>query len=171
MKRMTQTAILLAMALGLSFAERWFSLSFFVPLPGIKLGIANIVTLFALLYVGMGEAFTIVVLRCLLSSLLYGGITGLAFSLTGGLLAMVVMRLCRKGLGSLFSIAGISIAGAAAHNIGQITAASVLMGSTAVFGYLPVLLVAAVVTGAITGTLSLLLFTRLERIRLVTLIK
>ncbi len=171
MKRMTQTAILLAMALGLSFAERWFSLSFFVPLPGIKLGIANIVTLFALLYVGTGAAVTIVGLRCVLSALLYGGFTGFAFALTGGLLALLVMRLCRAGLGGFFSIVGLSIAGAAAHNLGQISAASVLMGSAAVFGYLPVLLVAAVVTGAVTGALSLLLFTRLERIRLVSPVK
>ena len=88
---MTLCAILISMALVLSYIERFIPLQMFIPLPGIKLGLANIVTLMALFFLGEKSAFTILVLRCLLGSLFGGGISGLAFSMTGGLLSMTVM--------------------------------------------------------------------------------
>ena len=121
----------------------------FIPLPGIKLGLANIVTLMALFFLGEKSAFTILVLRCLLGSLFGGGISGLAFSMTGGLLSMTVMCIFKRC--RLISIYGVSILGAAAHNIGQILVAVLLMGSVYVIGYLPYLLLVSVFTGMATG--------------------
>ena len=120
-----------------------------VPVPGIKLGLANIVTLMALYFLGLKTAFTVLVLRCFLNALFSVGITALAFSLTGGILAMLVMALVRKF--PFLSIYGVSILGAAAHNIGQILAAMVLMHSVYIGAYLSYLLVVALFTGFATG--------------------
>ena len=85
--QLTLCALLIAVALVLSYMERFFPLQLLIPLPGIKLGLANIVTVMALYFFGEKHAFTILVLRCVLGSVFGGGISGLAFSLTGGLLS------------------------------------------------------------------------------------
>ena len=148
--QMTLCAILISMALVLSYIERFIPLQMLIPLPGIKLGLANIVTLMALYFLGEKNAFTILILRCILGSAFGGGISGLAFSMTGGILAMTVMcvfKRCR-----MISVYGVSVLGAAAHNIGQILVAVFLMDSVYVVGYLPYLLVVSVFTGMATGS-------------------
>lgn len=150
-KQMTLCAILISMALVLSYIERFISLQMFVPLPGIKLGLANVVTLMALFFLGTRSAFTILILRCILGAVFGGGISGLAFSLTGGVFAMTVMCIFKHCKG--ISIYGVSVLGAAAHNIGQILVAVIFMGSVYVIGYLPYLLVVSVFTGMATGSL------------------
>lgn len=149
-KKIALCAVLIALALALSYTERFLPLQMVVPLPGIKLGLANIVTLAALYLLGARYAFMILVCRCLLGAMFGGGFTGLLFSLTGGVLAMGVMALSRKY--RLFSVYGVSILGAAAHNIGQICASAVLMNSVYIGAYLPYLLLVAVVTGLLTGS-------------------
>lgn len=145
-KKLTLCAIFTALALGLSFVERFIPLPIF--LPGIKLGLANVVTLVALCILDRRSAFAILTARCLLGSL-FGGLTGLAFSLSGGLVSLGVMTLA---LGSKkLSLYGVSVLGAAAHNIAQILVAMGLMASPLVGAYLPWLLVASVVTGVLTG--------------------
>lgn len=148
-KRLTLCAILIALALALSYTERFIPLQMVVPLPGVKLGLANIVTLIALYLLGPKAAFAILIPRCIFGAVFGGGITGLAFSLIGGILAMATMCLARKI--PVFSIYGVSIMGAAAHNIGQILAAMVLMNSVFIGAYLPYLLVVALFTGFATG--------------------
>lgn len=149
---MALCAVLIALALALSYLERFIPLQLVVPLPGIKLGLANIVTLIALYLLGTKCAFAILIPRCILGAVFGGGITGLLFSLTGGVLAMGVMALCRKM--KLFSVYGVSILGAAAHNIGQIFVAMLVLSSVYVASYLPYLLLVAVATGFATGTAS-----------------
>ena len=148
-KRLTLCAILIALAMALSYTERFIPLQMVVPLPGVKLGLANIVTLMALYLMGPKAAFAILIPRCVFGAVFGGGITGLAFSLIGGILAMCAMALSRKI--PIFSVYGVSILGAAAHNVGQILAAMVLMQSVYVAAYLPYLLVVAVFTGLFTG--------------------
>lgn len=148
-KQLVLCAVLTAVALGLSYVERMIPLNLIVPLPGVKLGLANIVTLMALYFLSTKTAVTILVLRCLLNAIFGGGITGLAFSLTGGLLSVMVMALSRRL--PFLSIYGVSILGAAAHNIGQILAAMAMMGSVYILVYLPFLLMISVLTGLITG--------------------
>lgn len=149
-RKLTLCAVLLSLALALSYLERFIPLQMVIPLPGVKLGLANIVTLIALYLLGPKAAFGILVPRCMMSAIFGGGITGLLFSLTGGLLAMSTMALCRRV--PAFSVYGISILGAAAHNIGQILAAMVLLQSVYVAAYLPYLLLVAIATGFATGT-------------------
>lgn len=148
-KRLALCAVLISLALALSYTERFLPLQLLIPLPGVKLGLANIVTLIALYLLGPGAAFAILIPRCILGAVFGGGITGLLFSLTGGLLAMSVMALCRKNPG--LSVYGVSVLGAAAHNVGQILAAMVLMRSVYVGAYLPYLLLVSVLTGCATG--------------------
>ena len=148
-RAVAHSAILIALALALSYAERFIPLQLLIPLPGVKLGLANIVTLMALYLLGGKQAFAILAVRCVLGSLFGGGITGLLFSLTGGLLSMAVMTLCKRI--SIFSIYGVSVLGAAAHNVGQILAAMAVMDSVYVGAYLPYLLAVALFTGSATG--------------------
>ena len=148
-KVITQSAVLIALALALSYTERFIPLQLVIPLPGVKLGLANIVTLVALYLLGWKQTLPVVVIRCFLGAL-FGSLTGLAFSLTGGLISLAVMAVCKNM--PVFSIYGVSILGAAAHNIGQILAAMVLMNSIYIGAYLPYLLVVALFTGFATGT-------------------
>ena len=148
-KRLALCAVLIALAMALSYTERFIPLQMVIPLPGVKLGLANIVTLIALYVMGPKAAFAILIPRCVFGAVFGGGITGLAFSLTGGILAMVTMIVAKKS--PVFSVYGVSILGAAAHNIGQILAAMVLMNSVYIGAYLPYLLVVALFTGFATG--------------------
>ena len=148
-KKIAFCAVMIALALALSYAERFIPLQLVIPLPGIKLGLANVVTLVALYRLKGRYAFAILIPRCILGAVFGGGITGLFFSLTGGLLALATMLLAKKV--PLFSVYGVSILGAAAHNIGQICAAMVLLRSVYVAAYLPWLLLVSVLTGILTG--------------------
>ena len=155
-KKLALGAVLTALALGLSTLESLFPVSVLVPLPGIKLGLANIVTVFALYRLGDIPALAILIARCLLGAMFAGNASALLFSLMGGVLAMLTMIVLRRVRG--LSVYGVSIAGAAAHNIGQICAAMVVLGGTAVLGYLPVLLGVSLITGTLTGFVASLLF-------------
>ena len=137
-KNLALCAVLTALALGLSTLENLFPVSLVVPLPGVKLGLANIVTVFALYELGAVPALVILLARCGLGSLFAGNVSALLFSLLGGLTAMLVMiglKRCRR-----LSIYGVSVGGAAAHNVGQMAAAVITLGNTMVLGYLPFLL-------------------------------
>ena len=155
-KKLALCAVLTALALGLSTLESLFPVSVLVPLPGIKLGLANIVTVFALYRLGDIPALAILIARCLLGAMFAGNASALLFSLMGGVLAMLTMIVLRRVRG--LSVYGVSIAGAAAHNIGQICAAMGVLGGTAVLGYLPVLLGVSLITGTLTGFVASLLF-------------
>lgn len=148
-KQISLSAVLIALALALSYTERFIPLQLVIPLPGIKLGLANIVTLVALYLFKTRYAFFILIPRCIFGALFGGGITGLMFSLTGGILALLAMAILQR-IG-IFSVYGVSILGAAVHNMGQILVAMVLMNSVYVGAYLPYLLIIAIMTGMITG--------------------
>lgn len=156
--------MLTALALGLSTLENLFPISFLIPLPGVKLGLANIVTVFALYELGALPALLILIGRCFLGALFAGNFNALLFSLMGGLLAMLVM-IGLKHLPAL-SLYGVSIGGAAAHNVGQICAAMINLGNTLVLGYLPLLLAVSLFTGALTGFVSSLLFRAMKNVKL-----
>ena len=139
-KQLTLCAVLTALALAFSYLENFFPLSLAIPIPGIKLGLANIVTVFALYALGPAQALLILTGRCLL----------------GGFSAMLVMILLSRS--RHLSIYGVSVGGAAAHNCGQIAAACLTLGSMAPLYYLPILLGASLITGAVTGVAAACLF-------------
>ena len=158
LRRLTRCAVLTALALALSVAEGLAPLTVLFPLPGLRLGLANLVTTYALCRLSGREALLILVARCLLGNLLGGNLMALAFSLSGGLLALGVTALLVRC--SWLSLFGVSIAGAAAHNTGQVLAAMAVLGSRAPLAYLPPLLLCSLVTGAVTGAASTLLVHR-----------
>lgn len=165
-KRIALCGLLVAVALVLSLVEGMFPLQAVVPVPGLKLGLANVVTVFALTRLRLRDTLWIVVVRVTLASVFMGSVTAFLFSLFGGLLAMLVMKLLMPGVGRCFSLPGISVAGAAAHNIGQIAAAVMVLGTWDVIGYLPFLLVLALPTGIVTGMVSAVVLGHLGKLNL-----
>lgn len=148
-KRLALNAVLISVALALSYIERFIPLQMLIPLPGVKLGLANIVTMTALYLLGFSDALVILALRCALGSLFGGGFTSLLFSLSGGLLSVLVMGGARQL--PFLSVYGVSILGAAAHGAGQIAIAMLLMHTVYIGAYLPWLLLVALATGMATG--------------------
>ena len=146
-KKLTLCGLLTALAVVLSLVERLFPLDAVVPVPGVKLGLANVVTLFALTRVSARDALAVVVCRVAISSLLMGSVTAFLFSLLGGLFSLTVMWALLRAEGRFCSLLGVSVAGAAAHNIGQVAAAVFWMQTGAVIAYLPLLLVMSVPLG------------------------
>lgn len=158
-QRLARCGVLTALALALSVMEGFIPLTVLLPIPGLRLGLANLVTVFALCRLSRREALLILIARCLLAALVGGRISALAFSLGGGLLAFLVLSLALRS--SKLSLYGVSIAGAAAHNTGQILASIWVLDSPALLVYLVPLLVASLFTGAVTGAASLLLLRRI----------
>ena len=160
-KQLTLCGVLTTLALALSVAENQLPLTMAIPIPGIKLGLANIVTVFALYTLGPAQAVLILLARCTLGALFAGNMNALLFSLMGGLAAMGVMILLSRV--RALSVYGVSVGGAAAHNCGQVAAAVLTLGNTAPLYYLPVLLGVSLFTGAFTGLVAACLFRALDR--------
>lgn len=161
-RKMVLIAIMTAFAITLHFVEGLFPLP--VAIPGIKLGLSNIVSLVALYLFGPASAFAILILRVIMTSFLYSGLSSLIFSIAGGLLSVAAMTLFWKLKEKGFSIVSASVAGGVFHNIGQILAAAVVMRTSAVFYYLPVLIISGVATGIVTGIVSGIIVPRLRKI-------
>ncbi len=155
-RQLTLCAVLTAMALALSYLENLFPLSLAIPIPGVKLGLANIVTLFALYALGPGQALLILFSRCFLGAVFAGNLNALIFSLLGGAAAMGVMIALSRW--RRLSVYGVSTGGAAAHGCGQVAAAVLTLGNPAPLYYLPVLLGVSLFTGALTGLIAACLF-------------
>ena len=163
-KQLTLCAVLTAMALALSYLENFFPLSLAIPIPGVKLGLANIVTVFALYVLGPGQAMLILLARCLLGAVFAGNMNALIFSLLGGVSAMLMMILLSRR--RRLSVYGVSVGGAAAHNCGQVAAAVLTLGNAAPLYYLPILLGVSLFTGALTGLVTACLFRALAHTNL-----
>lgn len=142
--------IFVALAFVFSFVEVLIPIS--LGIPGIKLGLANIVVLTALYAMGPKEAFFISCVRIVLVGFTFGNMASLLYSLAGGLLSWLVMCLLKKIKG--FSMIGVSLAGGISHNIGQIFVAALMLKTTSVIYYLPVLLIAGTITGILIGILG-----------------
>ncbi|HEY8531900.1 MAG TPA: Gx transporter family protein [Limnochorda sp.] len=147
---MARLGVFLALGVALHVLEAQFPS---LPLPGAKLGLANLVSLVALFLWGPREAFLLAVLRQVLGSLVLG--TFLAapfwFGLAGGVTSVAVMAAFKRLAGALFSPVGLSLAGAAAHNLGQLLVAWAFTGQRAVMAYLPILLLFSLPAGALVG--------------------
>ena len=149
--RIAFAAMFTSLALVLSITENYIPIYAIIPIPGIKLGLANIVTVFAIVTLKPADTIFIILARCLVMGLFTGPVS-FAFSITGAITAFIVMIILIPGLSKIFSVVGISIAGAAAHNIGQITVAVILLKDIRIMlFYLPVLLFVSIFTGAVTG--------------------
>lgn len=132
------------------------------PVPGMKLGLANIITVYAVYSFSAGETAMIVVVKVLLGSLIAGNMVSLVYSLAGGLLCLAGMLLLRRVIDKKH-IWVCSILGAVLHNIGQTAAAIVMMQTKTVIAYLPFLLVSGCIAGALTGMAAQLVVSRLNK--------
>lgn len=166
MRKLSQCGLLVALALVLSLVERLIPLQLIVPIAGIKLGLANIVLLFALIMLDIKQTAVIFICRIVLSSIFAGSFTGFLFSFLGGLFSIIIMYILLKWEGKLFSFYGISIAGAAAHNIGQVIAAIFVLNSVYIVAYLPMLLICSFPLGFITGYTAKIVINHLKQIHL-----
>lgn len=146
-----------ALALIFSYIEVLIPFNF--GIPGIKLGIANLVIIVALYYLGTRYALLINVIRILIGGLLFSGVFGMLYSMAGALLSMLVMVLVKKC--GLFSVTGVSMAGGVAHNLGQLLVAAFLVSNLKIFVYFPVLVISGVVSGAVIGILAYLVLKKL----------
>jgi len=164
-RRITILAAFVSLAIVLSILES--SIQIPIPIAGVKLGLANIVTILVIITFGYKDAFIVVTLRCILVSVLSGsGLSIFLFSIAGGLLSTLVMSLLYAFLRKNLSILGISIAGSIAHNIGQITVACIWLNTFLVLTYLPVLLVSGVVAGIIVGIISKIVSDSMQKIKI-----
>jgi len=159
-KKMVLLSMLVAMALVIFLIEAQIP----VIAPGIKLGLANSISLVALILFGWKEAFLIMIIRTFLGSMFGGGLSAFMFSLAGGVLSNLVMVLLYKYFKNALSIPIISVCGSIFHNIGQLLVMAFIMNNLNIILYLPVLLIAAIVTGYFIGLLASVLKNRLEKI-------
>ena len=146
-KRIARYGLLTSMMLALGLIERQFVL---VPgVPGIRLGLSNTVLLYALCLMSVKSAWLLMSLKVLLGGFLYSGVSGMLYSLSGGVLSMFAMQLALWAGG--LSVIGVSVSGATFHMLGQMLMSRLWLGNWAAFAQAPLLLVAAVVTGILTG--------------------
>ena len=148
--RIARDGIFIALALIFSYVESLIPFHFGVP--GIKLGLANILIVTGLYFLDLPDVCLISFLRIILSGLLFGNLMSLIYSLAGGLLSLVIMLLLKRT--SQFSVIGVSIAGGVFHNIGQILAAMIVTGVFEIAYYLPVLMGTGLLTGFLMGLIA-----------------
>ena len=142
--------LVLALALIAGYVESLIPVA--VAIPGIKLGTANSVILILLYMVGVKEAFIVNISRVVLSGFLFGSMSSILYSLSGAIVSLLIMTMLKKT--DRFSISGVSMAGGVAHNIGQLTMAALVLETSAVWYYLPVLIISGSLTGLLIGFLT-----------------
>lgn len=152
--------LLFALAITLSLAESAIS-PLLGLMPGVKLGLANIVVMYALLFIGKRQTFTLAVLKAFFSFLSFGATAGF-LSLLGGLFSLCVMILARR-LGATIFI--MSVLGALAHNAGQLVGASLILSSALALNYMPILLISGLLMGSATATSVQILLPALQKTR------
>lgn len=150
-----------ALALIFSYIETLIPIS--LGIPGVKLGLANLVIVIALYKIRLKEVYLLAVVRVLLAGFLFGNYFSIIYSLAGGMLSLTVMAFFKSR--EDFSVMGVSIAGGVFHNIGQLVVAMIVVETFSISYYVPVLLVAGMVTGLIIGILSGQMLKRLVNIR------
>ena len=161
-KKLTLLAVLLAISLVLSVVESMLGALIPLPIPGVKLGLANIVSMFLLCYFSLGSALVVGVLRTFLASLFVGGFGMFLYAMPGAVLSIIVMYAALKKLRAL-SITGVSMLGACAHNVAQVCMAVLITGEINLFYYAFVLLIVGAVSGTITGIVARVSFGRAAR--------
>lgn len=159
-KKTVGLGFFLAMALILSYVESLIPFSF--GIPGIKLGLPNLVVVLLLYRRGAKEAVAVNLLRIILSGFLFSNLYAILYALTGAVLSFCAMLLAKRA--RCFSVVGVSVTGGVFHNIGQIIMAMLVVETVYVGYYLPFLIVAGTITGAVLGiaVLELLPYLRKE---------
>ena len=146
----SEYGLLAALALGLSYLES--RMPVFFAVPGMKLGLTNLVVLTALYRRGAKGAFWINLVRIVLAAFTFGSLSAMLYSLAGGFASFLTMTACKRS--GRFSMTGVSVAGGVAHNAGQLLVAAAVLETSALIWYLPYLLAAGTAAGAVIGLIG-----------------
>ena len=157
-KKLTVLGLSVALAMILSFVES--QIPSFVPIPGVKVGLANIVVVFALYKLGWKEAVGISLLRVFLVSVLFGHAASFLYSFAGALFSFCGMALMKKT--GLFTHVAVSVTGGVLHNAGQILMACILLGTNVIAYYLPFLILSGTIAGVVIGLLASVMISRIS---------
>lgn len=161
-KKITFIGMMTAVALMLSYLETFIPIS--IGIPGIKIGLANVVTVAILYKVGVKEAYFVAVVRIILSGFMFSGLSTIIYGLVGAICSITVMYIIKKK-GS-FSETGVSVLGAIANNFGQIIIATIIIKNAYTLYYFPVLLISGTVFGVGIGLVAAILLRSIKRIDL-----
>lgn len=150
-RRIAMIAVYVALAFIFSYIEALFPFS--LGIPGVKLGLANIITVYVLYSTkSVRDTFVVIILRILLTALTFGNLSIMIYSMAGGILSALVMSILYKV--NIFGILGVSVAGGVSHNIGQLIVAAIMLETKEITYYIPVLIIAGVIAGLIVGTVA-----------------
>jgi len=150
--------MLIALAFVFSYIE--FLIPINLGIPGVKLGLSNLVIIVALYTLGAPGALALSLVRILLVAFTFGNLSAMLYSLAGGILSFLVMLLAKKL--KLFSVTGVSVLGGVFHNVGQIIMAMIIVESANLVYYLPVLIISGLIAGVLVGILAAVITKRLQ---------
>lgn len=156
-KRLVFMGLLIAQALVLSYIERWIPLNLWIPIPGVKLGLANSVTIISLYLFSFQEIFLLIIIRTILNAMFVGGFSSFLYSFAGAMLSFLGMFCIQRGLKEKVSPIGVSAIGAMLHNLGQLIVASLVVQNARIMYYLPPLMISGLITGLLIGFTTLYL--------------
>ena len=160
-RRIALLGVLTSVALVLSYLEVMLP-PISTAVPGIKMGLPNIIIIFVLYKFGLKEAVTVSLIRVFIVALLFGNVMTLSYSVTGAVLSLGLMTLFKKI--NLFSQIGVSIIGGIAHNLGQILVAIFLFDTIQIGYYMIVLAITGTIAGVVIGIISSILVKKLEKL-------
>ncbi len=164
LKTAAMVAILASVSVVLGIVESF--IPFAIAVPGAKLGLGNIMVLTCLYYFKARDALALIILKTLLTSFILGTFSTFLFSFFGSLASFLIMFFLLRVRKDFFSLAAISIMGGIAHNLGQLGAAAMVLGTTAIFYYLPLLLISGIITGFFIGVAATYLIGSLDKLGL-----
>lgn len=147
-----------ALALIFSYVESLIPIHF--GIPGVKLGLANLIIVIALYKMSINEAYILSVIRIVLAGFMFGNLFAILYSLAGGMLSLTIMCILKKT--DKFSAYGVSMAGGVFHNVGQLLMAAIVLESVSIGYYFPVLLISGLATGFVIGVIANEMIKRLK---------
>ncbi|WP_310604715.1 Gx transporter family protein [Anaerosporobacter sp.] len=159
-KKLSQMGLLIALAFLLSYIE--VLIPFPMIVPGMKVGLANIVIIYAMYVFGMKEAIVLSILRMVLVAFTFGNLYSLLYSLAGAVCSLLIMAILKRT--EKFSAIGVSLSGAVMHNVGQIFVAIIVIDTVNLIYILPILALTGIATGIVIGTLATILIKQLSKI-------
>ena len=161
-RKIAYYGLLVALAFIFSYVESLFPIN--LGIPGVKLGLANLVVIVSLYLFGIREAAVISFIRIVLSGITFGSPAAMVYSLAGGVLSLLIMVIAKKT--NKFSTMGVSVAGGVFHNVGQIIVAMIVLETQSLIYYLPVLIISGLVAGVIIGILAAEIIKRLPKVKI-----
>ena len=164
MKRINKLIFLsLLVSIGLALSVLESAIPLPITVPGAKLGLSNMVILVTVVIFGFKEALTVGILKSIVLVLVTGNVSSFFYSFSGAIFSCVVMFIVYKYLMNIFSLIGVSVFGAVAHNIAQVSVASLMMSNSKIYSYLPILLLMSLFTGYFVGLSSIYISENLKR--------